>query len=65
MLAAAALSFQVGLYAVGHAVGWSLVAAAFVNVSIGFCVPSLLYRLAFGPVPCLQEARDGLPQRAA
>ena len=63
MLAAAALSFQVGLSAVGHTVGWSLVAAAFVNVSIGFCVPSFVYRLAFGPVPCLQEVRDGVPQR--
>jgi hypothetical protein len=65
MLAGAAWSFQIGLPAVGHGLGWSLVAAAFVNVSIGFCVPSFLYRLAFGPVPCLQEVRDGLPQRAA
>lgn len=65
MLAAAAWGFQVGLPAVGHALGWSLVAAAFVNVSIGFCIPSFLYRLALGPVPCTQEVRDGLPHGTA
>jgi hypothetical protein len=52
MLVAAALGFQYGMPMVGYVVGWSLVAAAFVNVSTGFCVPSFIYRLVFGKVVC-------------
>jgi len=52
MLVAAAWGFQAGRPLVGHAFGWSLVAAAFVNVSTGFCIPSFLCRLAFGKVVC-------------
>jgi hypothetical protein len=37
---------------VGYIVGWSLVAAAFVNVSRGFCIPSFIVRLFFGKVVC-------------
>jgi hypothetical protein len=37
----------------GHLFGWSLVAAAFVNVSTGFCIPSFIYGLLFGkPSSC-------------
>jgi hypothetical protein len=32
----------------------ALVAAAFVNVSTGFCIPSFVVRLVFGKVPCAQ-----------
>jgi len=52
MLVAAAWGFQTGMPMVGYIVGWSLVGAAFVNVSTGFCVPSFIYRLAFGKVVC-------------
>jgi hypothetical protein len=52
MLVAAAWAFQAGMPMVGYIVGWSLVAAAFVNVSTGFCVPSFICRLAFGKVVC-------------
>lgn len=52
MLVASALGFQVGMPMVGYIVGWSLVAAAFVNVSTGFCVPSFIYRLVFGKMVC-------------
>ena len=52
MLVAAALGFQAGMSMVGYVVGWSLVAAAFVNVSTGFCVPSFIYRLVFGQGGC-------------
>jgi hypothetical protein len=38
---------------VGHIVGWSLVAAAFMNVSTGFCVPSFILRLIFGKRVCV------------
>ncbi len=48
MLIAAALSFQSGLLIVGHVVGWSIVATALVNVSLGFCIPSFIYGLIFG-----------------
>lgn len=52
MLVATAWSFQAGMPMTGYIVGWSLVGAAFVNVSTGFCVPSFIYRLAFGKVIC-------------
>ena len=52
MLVAAAWGFQAGMPMVGYIVGWSLVGAAFVNVSTGFCVPSFIYRLAFGKMVC-------------
>lgn len=52
MLAAAAWGFQAGMPMVGYVVGWSFVGAALVYVSTGFCVPSFLYRLAFGKVVC-------------
>jgi hypothetical protein len=32
--------------------GGSLVAAAFVNVSTGFCIPALIARICFGQVVC-------------
>jgi len=52
MLIAAAWGFQAGMPMVGYIVGWSLVAAAFVNVSTGFCVPSFIVRIFFGKVVC-------------
>ena len=52
MIVAAAWGFQAGMPMVGFIVGWSLVAAAFVNVSTGFCVPSFIVRLFFGKVVC-------------
>lgn len=58
MLIAAAWSFQAGRPMVGYIVGWSLVAAAFVNVSTGFCVPSFIVRILFGKVVC--KSSDGL-----
>lgn len=52
MLIAAAWGFQAGMPMLGYIVGWSLVAAAFVNVSTGFCVPSFIVRIFFGKVVC-------------
>jgi len=52
MLVAAAWGFQAGLPMLGYIVGWSLVGAAFVNVSTGFCVPSFIVRIFFGKVVC-------------
>ena len=52
MLVISALGFQLGYPAVGLGVGWALVAAAFVNVSTGFCVPSFIVRIFFGKVVC-------------
>lgn len=52
MLIASAWGFQAGMPSVGYIVGWSLVAAAFVNVSTGFCVPSFVVRIFFGKVIC-------------
>lgn len=52
MLIAAAWGFQAGMPMFGSIVGWSLVAAAFVNVSTGFCVPSFIVRMFFGKVVC-------------
>lgn len=52
MLIAAAWGFQAGMPMVGNIVGWALVAAAFVNVSTGFCIPSFIARIFFGKVVC-------------
>ena len=53
MLIGAAWSFQTGRPLLGQILGWSLVAAAFVNVSTGFCIPSFIYGLLFGkPSSC-------------
>ena len=53
MIAAAAWNFQSGSTVWGHVFGWGLVAAAFANVSTGFCIPSFLYGRIFGtPVSC-------------
>jgi hypothetical protein len=48
MLVASAWGFQAGLPAAGYVLGGLLVAAAFVNVSMGFCIPSFIYGLIFG-----------------
>jgi hypothetical protein len=56
MLGIAAWGFQAGVPAVGHVAGWSLVAAAFVNVSTGFCVPSFVARVFLGKVGCADQA---------
>ena len=52
MLTATAWGFQAGMPLLGSIAGWSLVAAAFVNVSTGFCIPSFIVRLFFGKVVC-------------
>lgn len=53
MIVAAAWCFQSGRLLSGQIVGWSLVAAAFANVSTGFCIPSFIYGLIFGkPTSC-------------
>jgi Domain of unknown function (DUF4395) len=52
MIVAAAWAFQAGMPLVGYIFGWALVAAAFVNVSTGFCIPSFIVRLFFGKVVC-------------
>lgn len=57
MLAVSAWGFQTGNLVLGHIVGWFLVAAAFVNVSTGFCIPSFIYGLIFGK-PSVCETRE-------
>ena len=54
MLTGAAVSFQTGHVIVGNVLGWFLVAAAFINVATGFCIPSFIYGLMFGrPSGCV------------
>jgi hypothetical protein len=49
----AAWGFQSGHTLIGHILVWSLVAAAFANVSTGFCVPSFIYGILSGkPSSC-------------
>lgn len=50
MLIIAASAFQAGLPTVGHLAGWTLVAAAFVNVSTGFCIASFVASVLLGKV---------------
>jgi hypothetical protein len=53
MLGVSAWAFQTGNVMLGQIIGWSLVAAAIVNVSTGFCIPSFIYGLIFGkPSAC-------------
>lgn len=52
MLIVSALGFQCGIPLLGNIMGWSLVAAAFVNVSTGVCVPSFILRIFLGEVVC-------------
>ena len=52
MIVAAAWSFQTGSLTIGYVTGWLLVAAAFVNVSTGFCIPSFIVRIFCGKVMC-------------
>jgi hypothetical protein len=61
-LVGAASSFQAGNRLLGHFFGWFLVAAAFVNVTTGFCVPSFVYGLIFGrPASCTVPAPPKQP----
>ncbi|MDH5517033.1 MAG: DUF4395 domain-containing protein [Gammaproteobacteria bacterium] len=53
MIIIAAWGFQAGYPLLGQIMGWSLVAAAFVNVSTGFCVPSFIARLIIGKSKCV------------
>lgn len=52
MISTAALAFQFGAPVIGYAVGGFMVAAAFTNVSTGFCIPSFIYGLIFGKTVC-------------
>lgn len=53
MVVGAAWCFQTGHILSGQTLGWTLAAAAFVNVSTGFCIPSFIYGLIFGrPTSC-------------
>jgi len=52
MIVTAAWGFQSGRPILGEISGWSLVAAAFVNVSTGFCVPSFIACIFFGETKC-------------
>jgi hypothetical protein len=52
MIIAAAMGFQAGKPMIGYIFGWSLAAAAFVNVTTGFCVPSFIVRIFSGKVVC-------------
>ena len=57
MLIIAAWGFQSGVPAVGHVAGWSVVGAAFVNVSTGFCVPSFIARVFLGTAARAEQRR--------
>lgn len=58
MIVVAAWGFQAGMPMLGYIVGGSLVAAAFVNVVTGFCIPSFIARMFFGKVTCEAASPD-------
>ncbi len=58
MITSAAWSFQSGWAFSGQICGWALVAAAFVNVTTGFCVPSFIYGLLFGKLTACNFRSD-------
>jgi Domain of unknown function (DUF4395) len=63
MILAAAWSFQAAVPVAGYIFGGLLVAAAFVNVSTGFCIPSFLLRICFGKLICEQRKAPLLLRR--
>ena len=52
MLIAAGWSFHTAHLVAGYIIGGTLVTAAFVNVSTGFCIPSFIARICLGKVVC-------------
>jgi hypothetical protein len=54
---AAGAAFQAGMPILGSILGGSMVAAAFVNVSTGFCIPSFIARTLTGKVACVKSER--------
>lgn len=52
LLSGSAIGFQTEMPLFGNILGWSLVFAAFVNVTTGFCVPSFIFSIFFGKVAC-------------
>jgi hypothetical protein len=56
-LIATASCFDHGAVLAGQILGWGLVAAAFVNVSTGFCVPSFIFRAVTGTLPARRAAQ--------
>lgn len=65
MLVAAAWSFHAGMPVFGAVLGWSLAAAAFVNVSTGFCIPSFVVRLFAGKIRCADNAAGNCHRQPA
>ncbi len=66
LITAAAWSFQVGAPLAGYILGAAVVAAAAVNVTLGFCIPSFVLRLFFGEVdPRGTRPRPRSPTRSA
>ena len=55
VLVAAGWAFGAGHPVLGHALGWSMVAMASMNVTTGLCGPSIIYGRLFGP-PALRRA---------
>lgn len=56
-LIATASCFDHSAVLAGQILGWGLVAAAFVNVSTGFCVPSFIFRAVSGTLPARRMSR--------
>jgi hypothetical protein len=57
-LIATASCFDHGALLAGQILGWGLVAAAFVNVSTGFCIPSFVFRAIGGTLPARRMSQS-------
>lgn len=64
LIITAAWAFAEGKGTPGYIAGWSLTAAAFTNVSTGFCVPSFILRMLFGRMSPGAQPAVGVPDKA-
>ena len=63
MIAATAAAFYLGYPAVGYSVGALMIVMASVQVATGFCVPSLIFNLVFGPPTCQEDLDSEPPEK--
>ena len=63
MIGATAAAFYLNYPIAGYLIGGMMIVMAAIQVATGFCVPSLIYTLIFGPVKCDQEIDSDPPEK--
>ena len=63
MIGATAAAFYLNYPIAGYLIGGMMIVMAAIQVATGFCVPSLIYTLIFGPAKCDQEIDSDPPEK--